>query len=52
MIQLLNLECQVVFHSAVIRTIGLSSCVLLFAEGFLWSFKVISVRDLIYKKCF
>lgn len=50
MIQPLNFESQMVFCSTAICTLDLSSCVLLFAEGFLWSFKVISITDLVYKE--
>lgn len=52
MIQLLNLEPEMVFHSTAIHTLDLSSCVFLLAERFLWSFKVISITDLVYKECF
>lgn len=50
MIQLLNFDLQMVFHSTAIHTLDLSSCVLLFAEGFLWSFEVIPITDLVYKE--
>lgn len=49
MIQLLNFDPQRIFHSTAIHTVALPHCVLLFAEGFLWSFWVISVADLVYK---
>lgn len=39
MIQLLNFEPQMVFHSTAIHTLDLSSCVLLFAEGFFVAFQ-------------
>lgn len=49
MIQHLNFDPQRIFHSTAIHTVGLLNCVLVFAEGFLWSFWVISVADLVYK---
>lgn len=45
MIQLLNFEPQLIFHSIAIHTVDLSSYVLLFAEGVLWIFLAISVAD-------
>lgn len=50
MVQLLNFEPQMMFHSTAIHTVVLSSCVPLFAEGFLWSFSAISVADSVYKE--
>lgn len=48
--QLLDFGPQMVFHSTAIHTLDLSNSVLLFAEGFLWSFKVITITDLVYKE--
>lgn len=49
LIQLLNFDPQRVIRSTAIHTVDLPSCVLLFAEGFLGGFWVISVADLVYR---